>query len=254
MKFSIALAALAGIAAAAPQGTKLHQRTPSERTPRRSRPNQRLSQPVHAKLADGVRAQYSTNWAGVVKHGKGITKVAGTITVPSASGGSTDQAGAAWVGIDGDSCQGALLQTGIDFYGDGSYDAWYEWIPNNVVFFNNFPLSTGDKISMLVDATSKTTGVATLENLTTGQKISHTFTRTPSTLCETDAEWIVEDFQGDLAGFSEIVFTDNSAVGSQGTITPAGGDILDIRPDGGSVETDCGLNGNDVYCKYIGNN
>lgn len=23
----------------------------------------------------------------------------------------------------------AILQTGIDWYGDGTYDAWYEWYP-----------------------------------------------------------------------------------------------------------------------------
>ncbi|KAM3560662.1 hypothetical protein ARSEF4850_003562 [Beauveria asiatica] len=119
----------------------------------------------------------------------------------------TSASGAAWVGIDGDSCQAALLQTGIDFYGDGSFDAWWEWIPDDVVFLGNFALSVGDVIYMEVDASSETTGVAVLENKTTGEKATHTFARTPSTLCETDAERIVEDFADNLAGFSEIVFT-----------------------------------------------
>ncbi len=251
MKFSVALAALAGVAAAAPQ--QLRQRSPHERsTTRRNRTNQRLGEPY--TNADGVRSQTSSNWAGAVKHAKGITKVVGTIEVPTPRGGSADQSGAAWVGIDGDSCQAALLQTGIDFYGDGSFDAWWEWIPDNVVMFDDFPLSVGDKIYMEVDASSKTTGVAILENLTTGKKATHTFKRTPSTLCETDAEWIVEDFADNLAGFSEITFTNNSATTSSGTITPAGGTIINLAKEGtGPLETDCGIDGDDVYCKYIGN-
>ncbi|KAF4500527.1 glycosyl hydrolase family 43 [Fusarium agapanthi] len=44
---------------------------------------------------------------------------------------SDGAAASAWVGIDGDTCQTAILQTGISFYADGSFDAWYEWIPDN---------------------------------------------------------------------------------------------------------------------------
>lgn len=253
MKYSVALAALASIAAAAPQGNQLRQRTPEERAAnghRVSRVNQRLG--ASEKPADGgVRPQYSTNWAGVVKHSQGITQVEGTINVPRPSGGSQSKSGAAWVGIDGDSCSQSLLQTGIDFYGDGTYDAWYEWFPNDVIFFNNFPLSVGDSIRMEADATTKTVGVLTLENLTSGKKATHTFKTAPAPLCETDADWIVEDFAGNLAGFSEITFTNNSARTSSGTITPAGGDILDIRTSQRGVETDCGLSGNNVYCKYL---
>ena len=72
---------------------------------------------------------------------------------------------AAWVGIDGDTCQTAILQTGVSFYGDGTFDAWYEWIPDYSHSFANFGISAGDQIRMTVDASSKTTGVAILENL-----------------------------------------------------------------------------------------
>ncbi|TQV99540.1 aminopeptidase 2 [Cordyceps javanica] len=244
MKFTVALAALAGVAAAAPQ--QLRQRSPHEHSARRNRTNQRIG-PAFTK-ADGVRAQTSSNWAGAVQNAQGVTRVVGTITVPTPRG-TASQSGAAWVGIDGDVCQGALLQTGIDFYGDGSFDAWWEWIPDEVVMFDNFPLRVGDKIYMEVDASSTKTGVAILQNLTTGKKVSHTFTKTPSTLCETDAEWIVEDFAGNLAGFSEIVFTNNSATTSSGTITPAGGTVINLAKEGsGRLETDCGIDGSNVYC------
>jgi hypothetical protein len=43
-----------------------------------------------------------------------FTSVTGTFTVPTPSG-STGSAAAAWVGIDGDSCTSAILQTGISF-------------------------------------------------------------------------------------------------------------------------------------------
>lgn len=42
-------------------------------------------------------------------------------------------AASAWVGIDGDTAQNSILQTGVDFYVEGSsvsYDAWYEWYPD----------------------------------------------------------------------------------------------------------------------------
>ncbi|KAM3471426.1 hypothetical protein MY5147_005852, partial [Beauveria neobassiana] len=71
MKFTVALAVLAGLAAAAPQ--QLRQRGPHERSARRNRTNQRVGTPF--TTPHGVRSQTSSNWAGAVKNGKGITKV-----------------------------------------------------------------------------------------------------------------------------------------------------------------------------------
>jgi hypothetical protein len=47
--------------------------------------------------------------------------VTATFTVPKASGSSGASA-SAWVGIDGDSCGNAILQTGLDFNVGGTYD------------------------------------------------------------------------------------------------------------------------------------
>ncbi|KAK5991940.1 Aspergillopepsin-2 [Cladobotryum mycophilum] len=241
MKYTLLLAAAAGLAAAAPN-PKLGRRRGAHSLP---------------NLRNATFPQYSTNWAGVVQIGKGYTQVQGTITVPRATGGS-NAAASAWVGIDGDTCQSAILQTGVSFYGDGSFDAWYEWIPDYSYSFANFDLSEGDQIKMSVDASSKTAGVATLENLTTGQKVSHSFKNPPSTLCETNAEWIVEDFEegGQLvpfADFGTVTFTDASASGSSGTISPSGGTLIDIRTQQGQVLTNCGISGSDVTCSYTGN-
>ncbi|KAM0197363.1 hypothetical protein ACHAPA_009868 [Fusarium lateritium] len=258
MKFTLLLAA-ATIALAAP-GTKLAPRDTSPLVPRSARraryssaPNQRLWS------LDSVdsNVQYSGNWAGAVKIGSGYNKVQGTITVPSVSG-DDGSAASAWVGIDGDTCQTAILQTGISFYADGTFDAWYEWIPDYAYNFNNFNVHVGDKIRMTVDATSKTKGVATLENLTTNQKVTHTFSNTPSTLCETNAEWIVEAFQSggsqvNLADFGTVTFTDASVSGSAGASGPSGAQIIDISSDQGqSIQAQGSVRGNSVTVQYVG--
>ncbi|KZL69532.1 peptidase a4 family protein [Colletotrichum incanum] len=264
MKLAALILAAAGIVAAAP-GTKLIQRNYSPVVPRSSRarfssaPNQRLSiDSLDSLESTGDKnVEYSSNWAGAVKIGTGYNHVTGTITVPEVSG-ARGAAASAWVGIDGDTCQTAILQTGISFYADGTFDAWYEWIPDYAYNFNNFDVSVGDKIKMTVDASSKTKGVATLENLTTGQKVTHSFTSTPSSLCETNAEWIVEAFQENgsqvtLADFGTVTFTGATASGSGGSITAAGADILDISPNNGrSVLADSSVSGRTVTVKYVG--
>ncbi|KAM5343989.1 hypothetical protein ACJ41O_012526 [Fusarium nematophilum] len=260
MKFTLFLAA-ASVVAAAPR-SRLTPRDTSPLVPRSARraryssaPNQRV---LSLDSDKDSNAEYSSNWAGAVKVGSGYNKVQGTITVPEVSG--TDGAAAsAWVGIDGDTCQTAILQTGISFYADGTFDAWYEWIPDYAHNFNNFDVSVGDEIRISVDASSKTRGVATLENLTTNQKVSHTFTNTPSTLCETNAEWIVEAFQENgsqvtLADFGTVTFTGASVSGSGGTSGPQGADIIDISPDQGrTILAEGSISGNSVSVKYIGN-
>ncbi|KAM3514591.1 hypothetical protein MY11210_001826 [Beauveria gryllotalpidicola] len=55
------------------------------------------------------------------------------------------------------------------------------------------------------------------------------------------------------ASCNEIVFINNSAVSSAGIMTPAGGTVINLAKEGtGLIETDCGIHGDDVYCKYIG--
>lgn len=249
MKYTTLLA-LFGLAAAAPRGQKLVQRPAGQHVPNRSRFIQR---------PNSTEVQYSSNWSGAVQIGTGFKSVTGTITVPRATGGG-DAASSAWVGIDGDTCQTAILQTGLSFYGDGSFDAWFEWIPDYSHSFSGFDLSVGDQVKITVTASSKTAGVATLENLTSGQTVHHTFTSPPSTLCETNAEWIVEDFEqgGSLvpfANFGSITFTDASAQGSAGTVTPQGGTIIDLRdPDTQQVLSTCSTSGAELTCKYTGDN
>ncbi len=58
----------------------------------------------------------------------GYTSVVGTIIVPTPKSTGKTASASAWVGIDGDTCGTAILQTGLDFSitsgGSVSYDAW----------------------------------------------------------------------------------------------------------------------------------
>jgi len=243
MKYALLTAAVAGLAAALPQ------------TPR-TRGGARGLHHSAPNLKNTTYPQYSSNWAGAVQIGTGFTVVTGTITVPQVYDGNPNSAASAWVGIDGDTCQTAILQTGVSFYGDGSFDAWYEWIPDYSHSFTNFRMSAGNQIRMTVTASSKTAGVATLENLSTGQKVTHSFSNTPSTLCETNAEWIVEDFQEGsslvpFADFGTVTFTNAYATGSRGKVTPSGSTIIDIK-QGNKILTNCGTSGADLTCSYTG--
>ncbi|KAI1355347.1 peptidase A4 family-domain-containing protein [Xylaria sp. FL0043] len=204
--------------------------------------------------------EYSSNWAGAVLSSSGYTSVVGTIIVPTPKANGKSGSASAWVGIDGDTCGTAILQTGLDFSitsgGSVSYDAWYEWYPDYAYDFSGFPVTSGDEIKITVTASSKAAGVATLENLTTGKSVSHSFSNERNQLCEYDAEWIVEDYEsgGSLVAFADfdsVTFTGASAVKSGSTVGVTGAAILDIK-QGSTVLTDCTTSGSStVTCDYV---
>lgn len=154
---------LAGSAIAAP-GTALRQARNSKRAAaRKSNPMDRVAGPEGVST-DIANAQYSSNWAGAVLVGTGYKSVTGTFTVPEPS---TSGSGSAWVGIDGDTCQTAILQTGIDWTKSGSgysYDAWYEWYPHYAYDFSGINIAAGNEIKLTITATSKTAGNVAIEN------------------------------------------------------------------------------------------
>ena len=152
--------------------------------------------------------------------------------------------------------QSAILQTGLSFYLDGTIQGWYEWIPGDWATIDSFSASAGDQVKMKVQATSTSSSTATLENLSAGQSVSHTFTNPEFTLCETNAQRIVENFEsgGSLvpfADFGSVTFTDASATGSRGTVTPSGATIINIESNG-QILISCSISGGDVSCTYIG--
>ncbi|KAJ6024242.1 hypothetical protein N7540_005039 [Penicillium herquei] len=207
--------------------------------------------------------QYSQNWAGAVLIGTGYTSVTGVFTVPTpqapnGSSGTGNYAASAWVGIDGDTWNKAILQTGIDFTvrgGNASFSAWYEWYPEYAYDFTNISISAGDEIKVSVQATSKSAGFAIVENLSTGVKVSHEFFGGEGgELAELNAEWIVEDFQQgltlvDFADFGTVSFRNACAVDNGVAVGPSAASLVDIKQKG-NVLTSSSVTDNTVVVSY----
>jgi hypothetical protein len=238
------------------QPTRLRRRTlrPQNRT--------MAAKGAESPLGRNTNYQYSNNWAGATLIGSGFSSVTGTIVVPvpqepfGAIPGEQYMA-SAWVGIDGDTCETAILQTGVDFVvtdGFPTYDAWFEWYPDVSYNFPGFFISAGDTITMTVTATSGRSGVATIENLSTGQTATHPFYSELYSLCGTNAEWIVEDASNGyglvpFADFNSVTFYGASATSYGVPVGPAAANIMDIQ-QGGQVLTECYALGSTVSCTY----
>ncbi|KAE9406510.1 hypothetical protein BT96DRAFT_915220 [Gymnopus androsaceus JB14] len=216
-----------------------------------------------------VQEQLSSNWAGaiLVADTATYTSVTGTFTVPNVKTDNDNvmECAAAWVGIDGDTCGGAILQTGIDFCVASdettqSFDAWYEFFPDFAVDFTGFPLSVGDSITATATVLTPTSGTLTLINNSQKVTVSVNVTSTSASLCQENAEWIVEDYTSnpELPNWGTVTFTDASATTLSGTqVTPGGGDatIIDIElfsPDfaENEVMTISSVDGSTVAIKY----
>ncbi|GJE87874.1 aspergillopepsin [Phanerochaete sordida] len=217
--------------------------------------------------SNSTHASYSPSWSGVVLHAPAGTwrSVTGTFVVPAPkvpTGGSASgtYAASAWVGIDGDTCTTAILQTGVDFYvesGTVSYDGWYEWYPDYAYDFAGLTFSAGDSVTLTVTALSKTSGTATITNNSKGKTVTKQITSTAA-LCEQDAEWIVESFDDGsslvpVANFGTITFTNAYATTNNGTIVyPSSGNptLYDIEQSG-KVLTSASTSGSSVTVSYV---
>lgn len=220
----------------------------SRRAGRKSQPLQKIDSSTGTSAAEAADHVYETNWAGAVIETTGVQSVTGTFVVPVPT---TNGSGAAWVGIDGNDCYTGILQSGINWTKSGSkvtYVAWYEWYPASMEYWTDFAVDGGDTIKVTVTATSTRSGTAVLENLTQDTSISHNFTtsETLSPICQTDAEWIVEDYLESFefvtfADFGKVTFTDASAVTTAGTIGLGDADIYDIEQETGVPRTNSSI-------------
>ncbi|KAI2463124.1 peptidase A4 family-domain-containing protein [Annulohypoxylon bovei var. microspora] len=255
----------ANVVLAAP-GTEYRRQRAADRIAERrlgrtSNTIQRVDNELGVSTKNNSHVEYSSNWAGAVLIGTGYKTVTGTFTVPTPkvpSGGSssTTYSASAWVGIDGDTCDTAILQTGVDFTVKGSsvsFDAWYEWYPDYAYDFSGIPIKAGDTITVTVTASSKSAGSAVIENVTTGKTVTHSFSGESDALCETNAEWIVEDFEsgGSLVSFANFGTVEFTGASVNGGTTPSGSTIIDIQQSG-KVLTDCSTSGSTVTCSYSG--
>ncbi|KAL4811308.1 peptidase A4 family-domain-containing protein [Aspergillus unguis] len=268
MKLSTALstALLASSALAAPLTEQRRARNARRAANRQSHPPYQVDSTEILQLTNTSKVEYSSNWAGAVLIGTGYTTVTGEFTVPTPKAGTgsssrQESCASAWVGIDGDTCSTAILQTGVDFCVQGnqvSFDAWYEWYPDYAYNFDSseISISAGDSIKVTVDATSLTAGTATVENLTTGQSVTHTFTGgVDGDLCEYNAEWIVEDFESNgslvpFADFDTVTFTNAEATTGGETVTPDDATIIDIKQDN-EVLTEVSVSNGKVTITYV---
>ncbi|PMD18859.1 hypothetical protein NA56DRAFT_680570 [Hyaloscypha hepaticicola] len=224
----------------------------------RSKESKNSKTTFNAATGNTSAVQYSENWSGAAitspPTGQTFNAVSGKITVPTPSAPSGvastdgDYAASAWVGIDGNTYSTAILQTGLDFTvstsGAVSYSAWYEWYPDYAMDFD-LTISAGDVISMYVNATTTTSGSATIENLTTGKTVTKSLTST-SALGGENAEWIVEDFEEGnsliaFADFGNVTFTDCVAATAESSEGVSTATIMDIENTSNQVLTDKNL-------------
>ncbi|KHN98415.1 proteinase aspergillopepsin II [Metarhizium album ARSEF 1941] len=211
---------------------------------------------------NGTRAALSRRqngdnpWGGAVQEGQGWSYVTGTAVVPDVRGQDPSAGAAVWVGIDGYSCQNAILQTGFTLWGDGRIETWYEWYPQpSYHYTTDLGVQPGHQLRMSVYADGTTGGWSVIENLSTGQAARQRFQGMRPQICQTDAEWIVEDFlegQGHVPflDFGRVQIYDAQASGPRGTVTPEGATMVEVTV-GGRPRTQCYASGGEVDCRYV---
>lgn len=120
--------------------------------------------------------------------------------------------------------------------------AWYEWFPDVSYDFTGIEFAAGDSVTLTVTATSTCSGPAIIENNINGQYVAQNLT-SGYALCQTNAEWIVEDFlEGDetvqFANFGTVTFTDVYATTAEGdSLGPDGATIVYIGEPQGELAT-----------------
>jgi hypothetical protein len=90
----------------------------------------------------------------------------------------------------------------------------------------------GDTIMLTVTAETANSGTAVIQNLSTGAAVGKLLDST-SSLCQMNAEWIVEDLSGGdslvpFADFGSVTFSDASATHGSHSVDPSGATLLNI--------------------------
>jgi hypothetical protein len=215
----------------------------------------------------------STNWSGAVVNppaGQTFKWIEGDWTVPPVSAPTQDQTYycATWIGIDGDGSPD-VFQAGVEstVQADGTaisieYYPWWEWYPDPMVQITNFPVSPGDKITMILCSSGgagSTTGTVYWTNTTTGAATSVTLTAPSGTqLVGNCAEWIVEaptvgGSQSALGDYGSVTFTVCEAVTETNTTVDGGtGDTINMTAGGTVVSEATVITTTSVECEYVG--
>jgi hypothetical protein len=174
-------------------------------------------------------------WSGCVVHaapGQMFNWVLGQWNVPDVEPPTTGKGNwysFAWIGIDGVTNSGDLTQIGTlqivssDGHGNVSKSCYaaHQWVPNDWIAVQNFPVNFGDTVLGLICMQSTSEAWANLVNVTTGVHVSFPFSA-PSAgdaSQEVQIEWIMEhpEYPGEspqLPNFGAIYF--DSAMGGSG--------------------------------------
>ncbi|KAJ4417076.1 hypothetical protein N0V85_002012 [Neurospora sp. IMI 360204] len=160
---------------------------------------------------------YGPSWCGASQQlasPEQLSSVYGVFSVPNLklrAGLSAPQNAAAWVGVDGGSCNRALLQAGVTTLiasnGQQITETWWEWWPSAAYSIPSIPTAPGDWMAVNITITSPTSAVIKIVNTQRGYTMSINAT-TGATLCRTDAAWIVEDYYDGAGGINMASFND----------------------------------------------
>ncbi|MEU5109303.1 G1 family glutamic endopeptidase [Streptomyces sp. NPDC021354] len=157
--------------------------------------------------------------------------IGGAWTVPHAYQSPSSpgtQYSSVWLGIDGVRESRDVMQAGTETDSDGTCYAWFEWFPANTIQINNFPVSPGDVVHLLLCATKPTTASVFIINLTSMTYTSFSSSAPPGTfLVGNSAEAIMErstvgGVTSQLPRYGEVFFDDVIAGTVNGLTYPIG--------------------------------
>ena len=186
------------------------------------------------------QSNISRNWAGYTATNGTFTGVSGTWTVPRVSGNGNLGADATWVGVGGVNTQD-LIQAGtqaiVDPYGQVSYSAFYEGLPDASQPLN-LSIRPGDSVSVsLTKGINHSWNIVVKDN-TTGDNSSVNVAYNSSL---SSAEWIEEAPSGQrrtmpLDNFGTVGISNARAIENGRTVTPAQADATPMTMTmGGNV-------------------
>ncbi|KAK3951436.1 peptidase A4 family-domain-containing protein [Pseudoneurospora amorphoporcata] len=170
---------------------------------------------------------YGPSWCGASQQlaaPEQLSSVYGIFNVPKLklrAGLSAPQNAAAWGGVDGDSCNRALLQVGvttlINSNGRQITEAWWQWWPSASYSIPSIPTAPGDWMAVNITMTSSTSA-----SMYVHPTRIHINVMAAMALCRTNATWIFEDYydragSNNMADFNDVWFEYTTATTVGGT-------------------------------------
>ncbi|GJE96810.1 peptidase G1 domain-containing protein [Phanerochaete sordida] len=237
----------------------------------RGSPGTRIFTPSASNIAD---AQYSVNWAGAILQAPSDTlrEVTATLTLPNLtppSGVDPDRTtywGQAWIGIDGDQCDGGSARVGFYLY--SFYDSDEQVNSLTIPFYqigyaedshsiNGLNVWPGDSVTLTISATSRTAGFMYVTDNARGTTVSVRYAA-GAPLCRQEAVWVIEDpvhagTLSHLPDYGALTFTNASAAIEDGQRTsrrgPQGAHVVNMFQE--RLLSDVGVGASTVSVVYV---